>query len=65
MRKVIRLVAKDLPKILVTTSTPTLRPEPLWLSKLKPEYTQEELNKKYISPAEAIAQSNPSIEGSW
>ena len=62
MKRVIRfIIVKDLPKIPAVTP----KPEPLWLSKLKPEYTQEELNKIYISPAEAIAQLGPSIEGSW
>ena len=60
MRRVIRLVVKDLPKIPVTP-----KPEPEWLSKLKPEYTQEELNKKYVPPSIIIEQLGPSIEGSW
>lgn len=65
MKRIIRLTVKDLPKIPAKTSTSTLRPALEWLSKLKPEYTQEELNKKYIPPSEVVAQLDPNIEGSW
>ena len=62
MKRVIRfIIVKDLPKIPAVTP----KPEPLWLSKLKPEYTQEELNKKYVPPSIIIEQLGPSIEGSW